>query len=136
MLARRAPFSIRNISRTRTPRVPFATHHQKVLGKNYELSLAFVTPHEAKRLNRHYRNKSYIPNILSFPLSKSAGEIVMCPAEMKRQAKATGEVYAAFVERLFIHGLLHLKGQKHGKNMRSAERRLVLSARQRKGNIR
>ena len=54
-------------------------------------------------------------NVLSFPLSKTSGEILIC--------KAAAKPYT--VEFLFIHGLLHLKGLKHGAIMEGEESRLL-----------
>ena len=48
---------------------------KEILKDKYSLSVNFISPKEAKALNEKYRNKDYIPNILSFPLSKSEGEI-------------------------------------------------------------
>ena len=54
-------------------------------------------------------------NILSFPLSKTSGEILICPKAAKPYS----------VGYLFIHGLLHLKGRVHGATMEREERRLL-----------
>jgi probable rRNA maturation factor len=95
------------------------------------LSLAFVSPRTARALNAHYRGKSYTPNILTFPLGPREGEIIMCPAVTRRQARAEGSDYAQFMKRLFIHGLLHLRGYAHGTKMRSAEYRFATRAEKR-----
>lgn len=116
-MVKHSSISIRNMTATRVPRVAFDAHKREVLGSSYELSLAFAPPREALRLNRTYRKRTYAPNILSFPLGPRSGEIVICPSVAKRQAKKEGESYVRFVERLFIHGLLHLKGHRHGSRM-------------------
>lgn len=54
-------------------------------------------------------------NVLAFPLSKTSGEIVIC--------KAAAKPYTA--DFLFIHGLLHLKGYKHGGIMEREEAKLI-----------
>lgn len=48
------------------PEVPFLAIKEKVLGKKYELSIAFVSPAKAQAINIAQRGKDYIPNTLSF----------------------------------------------------------------------
>jgi ssRNA-specific RNase YbeY (16S rRNA maturation enzyme) len=61
------------------------------------------------------KKKSHVSNVLSFPLSPTSGEILICKAAAKPFS----------VEFLFIHGLLHLKGLKHGATMEREEDRLL-----------
>ena len=68
-------FTISNTTKGKLPRLPFDVMKEKVLGKDYDLSLVFLSPAKAKQLNIKHRNKSYTPNILSFPLDKKNGEI-------------------------------------------------------------
>ncbi len=121
---KKGSLAIRNMTTTRVPRVAFYLYKKKILGERYELSLAFLPPRAAQKLNKKYRRKSYTPNVLTFPLTRHAGEIVICPTIAKHDAKKWQESYAHTVLRLFIHGLLHLKGLSHG-SMKSAERRLL-----------
>lgn len=105
------------------PQHPYAEIAKKILGASYELSLAFVGTTRAKQLNITYRDKDYIPNVLSFPLDSNVGEIIICPQVARRQAAQRGVPYADFVGYLFIHGCLHLKGHPHGATMDKLERR-------------
>lgn len=96
---------------------------QAILGSRYELSLVFVGRTRAKTLNSTYRHKTYTPNVLSFPLTKSAGEIVICPAVIKSEAKKFNLSPRGYIAFLFIHGCLHLKGYDHGDTMDKLERK-------------
>lgn len=96
---------------------------EDILGKTYQLSLTFIGKKRAETLNRKYRNKSYSPNILSFPLTDTHGEVYICPDVAKRGARDHNMSYSGFVGFLFIHGLLHLKGYHHGATMSTAEKR-------------
>lgn len=87
-----------------------------VLGEKYELSVAFVGNPTMKRLNEKYRKKSYSADVLSFPLSKNEGEILI----NKKYAK--NRDYSGY---LFVHSLLHLKGFKHGEKMKRGEIRIM-----------
>lgn len=120
-----ANISITNKTRGKVPRLPFADIASDILGARYELSVAFVGPAEAARLARTYKRKDYQPNVLSFRLSKTSGELVISPAVAKRQAKDFGTDYRGMLLILFIHGAFHLKGHTHGSTMDSAERRTL-----------
>ncbi|MBX2866702.1 rRNA maturation RNase YbeY [Candidatus Kaiserbacteria bacterium] len=98
-----------------------------VLGTKYDLSLVFVGEDRAQSLNKKYRKKTYIPNVLSFPLDKVSGEIYICPKVAKREAHKFSMTYRQYVGYLFIHGLLHLKGYDHGGTMERKERALMRS---------
>ncbi len=74
-----------------------------VLGKKYELSLVFCGAYLSKKLNKKFRQKNYIANIMTFPLEKNCGEIFI---KLPLDKNFT-------VQELFIHGLAHLKGYHH-----------------------
>ncbi len=112
---------INNFSKGKPPRLPFDTLKKAVLGDKYELSVAFVGSAESKKLNSKYRNKRKPANILSFPLSKTEGEIIICLPEAKKDAPKFGLKYEEFIPFLFIHGLLHLKGMRHSSKMEDKE---------------
>jgi probable rRNA maturation factor len=92
-----------------------------VLGPSYHLSLVIAGDKYAQGLNNAYRKKVYIPNVLSFPLDKMNGEIVLNLRQAKREHSSRGESYEYFVSLLFIHGMLHLKGERHGSTMEGRE---------------
>jgi len=101
--------------------LPFASMKEAVLGGNYELSLVFAPKSTLRELNRTHRGKDATTDILSFPLSKSAGEIFMNLDEAKKQAKKFDRKFENFAGFLFIHGLVHLKGYAHGSRMEALE---------------
>ena len=102
---------------------------EKILGKKYELECVFIGTTRAKTLNLTYRNKSYTPNILSFPIDDQTGTIFLCLPILKIQAKKEGMPLADYIRFLFIHGCLHLKGLDHGDEMeRQEDRYFKLSA--------
>jgi probable rRNA maturation factor len=92
-----------------------------VLGNKYELSLVFTTPGKIRKLNKIYRNINKTTDILSFPLSKTSGEIFICKSEAKKEMVKFGRSYDNFLTFLFIHGLVHLKGFDHGSKMEKVE---------------
>lgn len=94
-----------------------------ILGKKYSVSLAFIGTGRAKKLNEVHRNKTYIPNVLSFPLTPDVGEIFIAPATAKTEAKKFGMSIDGYIGFLYIHALLHLKGLAHGDTMDKAEKK-------------
>ena len=92
-----------------------------ILGESYELSIAYVSEKKSKEINKRYRNIDKATNILSFPLSKNTGEIILCRATIKKEAKNFGKTFSQFLGFLVIHGMLHLKGFEHSSRMEEAE---------------
>lgn len=107
------------------PSLPYEKMAQTVLGKTYTLTLAFIGEKRAQALNVTHRKKTYIPNVLSFPLDKEIGEIYICPMVAKREAKKFNMTVDGYIGYLFIHGLLHLKGLDHGATMERAEKKYI-----------
>lgn len=98
---------------------------EDILGEKYLLSINFISPTFAKNLNIKYRDKTYTPNILSFPISKKEGEIFICLSVAKKEAKKFSLSYQNFVRLLLIHGCLHLKGLPHGEKMEKEEEKYL-----------
>lgn len=92
-----------------------------ILGNDYELTLNYIGAKRAQSLNQIYRQKDYVPNVLSFPLDKHCGEIYICPAVAKREAHKFSLSVEGYLVYLFIHGCLHLKGYDHGAKMDELE---------------
>ena len=107
------------------PKFQYETMKNDILGKRYTVSLQFVGPRRAATLNEAYRQKTYVPNVLSFPLTDDVGEIYICPTVATREAAAFGLSVKGYVGYLFIHGLLHLKGLDHGDEMERLEKRYL-----------
>lgn len=105
--------------------LPYQEIKEKILGVRYELSLVFIGKTRAQSLNEAYRQKTYSPNVLSFPLEKSSGEIFICPQVAQREASKFDLSRDGYIAYLFIHGCLHLKGLDHGATMESRERALL-----------
>jgi probable rRNA maturation factor len=116
------------ISKTikRVPRgIPYASLKKETLGPKYNLSLVFIGDKRAQALNKRYRDKDKPANVLAFSLEKTAGEILINPKAAERDTKIFGLTKTKMIALLFIHGMLHLKGMRHGRKMEEAER-LVL----------
>jgi len=117
--------TINSTLRKIVPSLHWDTIKNKILGKRYKLSLVFVGKKRAASLNRACRNKNYTPNILSFPLDDTSGEIYICPEVSRKEAAAYGLSESGYLQYLFIHGCLHLKGFDHGDTMDKLEKRYL-----------
>jgi len=101
-------------------------HFAKALKLRPDISVgvAFVPPKRMRELNNAYRGKDRETDVLAFaPESqelpkagrdaKYLGDIVICPSYAKKEAKRRGIPPGEELIRLFVHGLLHLKGHGH-----------------------
>ncbi len=116
-------FSIINKTKGKLPSLPFVKIKNDILGKKYILSVAYVDENTSKRLNNLYRGKNKSTNVLSFRLHKNEGELVLCPAVVKREAKDFDKTFPEFLGFLVIHGMLHLKGMDHSDTMERREKK-------------
>ncbi len=107
------------------PNHPWEHMAHAILGKKYDLTLTFIGETRARKLNIAHRGKSYVPNVLSFPLDDTHGEIYICPTIARHEAKKFDMTDNGYIAFLFIHGCLHLKGYDHGATMERAEQKYV-----------
>jgi probable rRNA maturation factor len=105
------------------------------LGKDYEVSLRFVSEKKIRELNRIYRNRDLITDVLSFGLNdkEPGGDIAICYKEVIRQAKRWRQTADETSALILVHGMLHLAGYKHTKindrvKMEKTEAKILKSA--------
>ncbi|MBI4133559.1 rRNA maturation RNase YbeY [Candidatus Uhrbacteria bacterium] len=117
--------SIRRTVLKAVPKVPFERIAREVLGPRYDLSLVLCGDALARRLNAQYRKKNYCSNVLSFPLAPTEGEIFLNTRAAAREARKFRVPLRARLTLLFIHGCLHLRGLRHGKEMEDRESKVL-----------
>ena len=92
--------------------------------KKSDLSIALVGPKRMRELNKRYRKKDKVVNVLSFPFDSAQGkpiaelglgEIVLCVQEVKKDAKKYGMIFEKALAWMLVHGILHLLGYDHAK---------------------
>ena len=81
-----------------------------------EVEVTFVADPEIQRLNRMYRGKDKVTDVLSFASSQQGltgqlGDILIAYDQAVRQA-ADGDIELELAD-LIVHGLLHLLGYDH-----------------------
>ena len=120
-------FSIINQTKGKLPGLSFVNIlkeiKKEILGEDYSLSIVYVSEKKSREINRNYRQKDNPTNILSFPLSKKSGEILLCPNVIKREAPNFDKNFEGWLGFLVIHGTLHLKGMQHSDRMEEAEKK-------------
>ena len=81
-----------------------------------EISVALIEASEMRGINNRYRNKDEVTDVLSFPHNgvglegtkiNFIGEVLICPSKVRDQAEEDE------LERVLIHGVLHLLGYDH-----------------------
>ncbi len=79
-----------------------------------ELSVLFCGDARMRALNRHYRGKDRPTDVLAFPGGGGAlGDIVISLPYASREARRRGQGRAEELDRLLLHGYLHLLGYDH-----------------------
>ncbi len=83
--------------------------------KNKKISIALVEEEEIKKLNRIYRGKNSVTDVLAFSYGEKdfLGEVILCPARIESNK---GEDFTKEICRVTIHGALHLLGYDHRNN--------------------
>jgi probable rRNA maturation factor len=88
---------------------------------NREICLSFCTESEIRDLNRNFRNKDSITDVLSFNFQElqdtgeiqPLGDIIICTRRAQEQAWELGYTLRRELIFLFAHGVLHLLGYDH-----------------------
>ena len=80
-----------------------------------EVSVLFCGDGAMRTLNRRYRRMDAPTDVLAFPAESRGllGDIVISVPYAARQARRRGESPAREIDRLLLHGLLHLSGYDH-----------------------
>lgn len=83
--------------------------------KEGDINIVFVGDKFIRKLNTTYLKHNWVTDVISFPLGESDkidGEIYINIEQSRRQAKEYHSTYKAEIQRLIIHGVLHLIGFK------------------------
>ncbi|MEY8560382.1 rRNA maturation RNase YbeY [Jeotgalicoccus halotolerans] len=102
----------------------FAYGHLEEEG-DAEVSVSFVSNEEIQNINRDYRDKDSVTDVISFALEedemniihaeapRTLGDIVISTDRAKEQAEDYGHSYRRELLFLALHGFLHLLGYDH-----------------------
>lgn len=92
--------------------------------KEAEVSITFVDNLKIKELNKTYREKDEVTDVLSFPIDEELlGEVIISLPRAVEQAEDYGHSLEREVAFLMVHGLLHILGYDHKNNADKAKMR-------------
>lgn len=92
-----------------------------ILDTSYDVSIVVVGDKKARSLNQEYRGKDYVPNVLSFPIDETMGEIFINPKTAVLEASKFNLSSTDYLYYLIVHSMLHLKGFDHSDEMSAKE---------------
>lgn len=114
-------------------RVPYSVYNRierevkKVIGKKAKgsISIAFVSDAQIKKMNKAYRGKDAVTDVLSFELEgEELGEVIISYNQAKKQAKVMKHSVRDEIVFLLVHGILHVFGHDH---MKPAEKKRMFA---------
>lgn len=112
--------NIVNLTRHRLPNIKWQKIASKILSDKFDLSVVLIGEKRMGDIKKKYppigkkRSQNNKPtDVLSFLISKNVGEIFLCPKYIKHDAKNFSRSYKEHIIKVYIHGLLHLKGYDH-----------------------
>lgn len=101
--------------------IEFALDYQNI--KNAIFNIIIVDENKIQELNKNYRNKDAVTDVISFALEdddtfvsndfRVLGDIYICLKRAEDQATQYGHSFLRELSFLAIHGLLHLLGYDH-----------------------
>ena len=101
------------------------------------VSIKFLGKEEMQLMNKKFRSANYPTNVLAFPIDNrldletdSLGDIAICHEVVLKEAKEQNKKVSDHMAHIFIHGVLHLLGHDHQKEvqaetMENLERRIL-----------
>jgi len=96
-----------------------------------ELSILFTDDKQIAELNNRYLQRKGPTNVLAFPMaggpvprveSVMLGDVAISTDTALRESEELGETLEYTIDRLLIHGVLHLLGYNHEKSSEQAKR--------------
>jgi len=120
-------------ARLRRPVVErFARELQSAVAKGHAFDCLITHDAELRQLNRDFRGKDAVTDVLSFPGIGHLGDVAIAIGRARAQARAFGHTLEQEIQILMLHGVLHLMGMDHetdGGRMARAEKRWRASLR-------
>ncbi|MBY0122330.1 rRNA maturation RNase YbeY [Bacillus sp. S/N-304-OC-R1] len=105
----------------------FAAKYENIV-EECEVSLTFVSNEKIKEINKEYRNKDSVTDVISFAMEEMGegeieligiemprvlGDIIISVSRAREQAEEYGHSFMREIGFLAVHGFLHLLGYDH-----------------------
>ncbi len=117
--------------------IPHAARHRAALPRHFvtrcirhalaldaEITVRIVGEQEGRELNKAYRQKDYVTNVLTFDYAQAPvvmADLVLCAPVVAQEAREQGKTLAAHYAHLLVHGALHAQGWDHETSKADAE---------------
>lgn len=107
----------------------------KPKAKHLEFSVTLVGEKKIRDLNRTYRRKDAVTDVLSFPLgetpvagytSNGSGDLFLCLSYARAKAKREGVSLKRMMAWMTVHGTLHLLGYDHERSSKDEKKMFAL----------
>jgi probable rRNA maturation factor len=111
VIFRRTPASLQRRSVER-----FARKLESGVANGRAFDCLITTDSELRRLNREFRGKDAVTDVLSFPAASPnghLGDVAISIGRARAQARGFGHTVEQEVQILMLHGVLHLLGMDH-----------------------
>ena len=102
--------------RAALPRHKVARWIRAALDAPGEITVRIVGAEEGQALNRDYRQRDSVTNVLTFDYSHEpvvVADLVLCAPVVQREAKEQRRTLEAHYAHLLVHGTLHAQGHDH-----------------------
>lgn len=100
-----------------------------IQAEKISISVAIVGQDAIRSLNRKYRKRDEVTDVLSFRYDDSTqmlgGEIVISPAFIEKCSKEDGKTFADEFNKNLAHGLLHIVGFQHSEEMFNLQKKIA-----------
>ena len=127
----RSPISVRGAARWRVGRASVTDAVRAALDAGApenrgEVTVMLVDDASIRRLNRRYRGKDRTTDVLAFDVGDGKdreepfGDVVVSVETARRQAREYGAPLVEELQRLLVHGTLHLCGYDHHERREAA----------------
>jgi rRNA maturation RNase YbeY len=81
-----------------------------------EIMVNFISKNEIRKINRKFLDHNYFTDIITFPYDNNRksieGELFISPETVKENGEIYNSGFKGELERVIIHGCLHLTGYK------------------------
>ncbi len=96
-------------------------------GEDSLVSVTLLSRREMEEYNRHYMMRKGSTDVLSFPMQERdgdsflLGDVLICPAHVRRYRRRYGVEEGRELELVAVHGILHLLGYDDSDEEKAAE---------------
>lgn len=107
---------VKSIKIPKTEYINFALDVMEKISFFGEITIFFCSKKKIKELNKKYRQKDSVTDVISFSYQNPfgfLGDIAICPEVAMENSKEFGHSFDSEMKKLLVHSILHLIGYDH-----------------------